>query len=136
MWVKYARSGPSRETTLERFGHVEMRRMRAFAQRIEDDDANAFEQGPRRVGDAAAVGQVREWPDAESQHRQLAVKERDRDDLDAAHRERSGDREQPQLRDAAAQLPRPRENVLEHPAEIGLGLRAGIAADRLPPQRG
>ena len=124
MWVKYARSGASRATTSSASRQAEVRRVRPFAQRVEDERPARRRAAATTRRECGCSRSGTRTPDAESEDRQLAVKERDRNDLDAAERERSGDREEPQLRDAAAVLPRPGEDVREDPPQIGLGLRA------------
>ena len=49
-----------------------------MAQRVEDEDVDAVEQRPRRVGNAAAVGQVGEVAEAEAENRPRAVQDRHR----------------------------------------------------------
>src|SRR5262245_18349660 len=44
---------------IDRFGHAEMRRVRAVAQRVEPQRAHALQERPRRIGNLAAIGEVR-----------------------------------------------------------------------------
>ena len=47
--------------------------VRCVAQRVEDEDLDAFDQLPRVVRNPVAVGQVRESAETEAEDRQLAV---------------------------------------------------------------
>ena len=111
-----ARGAEARDD-VDRFADAEVRGVWTMPQRVENHRAYTGEQRPRFVGDAIAVGQVREFADAESEDRQPSVEQRHRYDLDAAERERAGNRKQRQLWNAAAHLLRRVEHVREHPPQ-------------------
>ena len=101
-----------------------------MAQRIEDQDVDAVEDGPRLVGQPVAVGQVRERAEAKAENRPRAVKDRHGLDADGIDIESRGDRRQAHLRDAAALLVRRIEDVGERAAQIAGGALIGVGRDR------
>ncbi len=64
MCVKSVCRAPIARRGVDGFGDGEMRRMRPIAQRADHEQVDALEQRPRGVGNAAAIGQIREAADA------------------------------------------------------------------------
>ena len=107
-----------------------MRGMRPIAQRVDDQRADAAHERPRRVWNAAAIGQVSKCSDAEAQDRPLPVQNRYRNELHAAERKRAANAEQRQLRNASAGGRRRIENVLEGAPQVGECPLVGEARNR------
>jgi hypothetical protein len=119
----------------QRLRDGKMRRVRCLAQRIEHEDVESLEQRPRLVWNPAAVGQVREPTEAQSEDRTSAVEDGDGYNLLPSDAERSSDREQLELRDPAAFRRRRIKGVREHRAYFAEGVRISEAGNRLPLQR-
>src|SRR6266550_8753657 len=121
--------GAEARDDVDGFADTEMRRMWPMAQRVDDHDPHTLQERPRFVGDAVAVGQVREGTDPETEDGETAVEERHRHDFDAAKHPRSYDPEERQLRDAAALLPRRFEDVGKHAPQAGHCLGVSVAGN-------
>ena len=115
---------------LERLVHAEMRGVLLVAQRVDHQRVDAGDERPRFAGDRAAVREVGEVAEAESEDRHLAVEQRHRHDAHAGRVERPGDLVGVNLRNAAA-LPRDAvEDVGEGPPDVLPHVGRGIAGDR------
>jgi len=95
-----------------------MCRVRRLAKRVQYQHVQAFEQGPRSVGNAAAIGQVGEAAQAQAKNGALAVENRNGHNLLTAEAERPTDREQLELGQATRVRRRGVEDVREQPAHV------------------
>src|SRR3954468_22206497 len=98
-------AGPSRRDPcahFDRFRQREVCRMRGLTKRVNDEEIKACEQWPRLVRNAAAVREVRETTDSESEYRPIAMKNRDGHDFLLSNAERPRNPEELELRQGAA----------------------------------
>ena len=110
---------------IDRLIHVEMCGMTSVTQRVEHQNIETVELGPRPAGDLVAVGQISEGADAVTQDGQGPVAERHRDNCATLERKRSGDRKQLELWEPTTLWGRRVKDVGEHPSHICQ--RSGIA---------
>ena len=115
---------------LERLGDVEMGRVRAVTQRAENQDVDAVENGPRLVGEPAAVGQIRERSETKTQDGPRAVEDRDRLDAHRIDVEARRNCRQADLRNAAALFLRRVKDVGEGAPQIADRALVGVGRDR------
>ena len=125
-------AGPDPPGRVDRLLDGEVRPVRLVAQRVEHQHVEVFQQRPRGVGNRVAVGQVGERPDAEPEHRQRPVQQRDRDDRRAAEREGAGQLVQVEPRQASARRGGRVEDVVERLPHPGQGARGAVAGYRAP----
>ena len=126
MCVKDRPAGADPRGGVDRGRHGEVRGVRPVPQRAQDQDVEPLEQPVARFGHAAAVRQVREAPGTVPEDRPRSVQDRHRHERVPRHVERASDLDGPHLRDASAVLGLLRERVLEHPPEVGQGMRVAI----------
>ena len=118
MCVKYVRSAPMRAATTSIASStlkcVECGRWRSASMiSVRTPSSSGHDSSGMRLQSVRYANDPMRKPSTGS----CAVQQRHRHDLDAAERERAGDREQRQLRQAAAGLPRRLEDVREHLAQ-------------------
>ena len=100
--IRAVRSQTRRD--LYRLREGEMGGVWLVAQRIEHEDAHALEECPRRVRNRAAVSEICECAEPESENSPPAVQNRHRHNFHATERERPHQTEQLELRNAAMTL--------------------------------